>query len=420
MSFKKLFGENELKVLNEAYHLYISKCIKNNRQPHLEEFFDDLRKKNDFFNNFNNKQISNKIIASRNKFGSNIWPNLNDLENYISPTSKTFINKSTKSALLAVEIYNKPTVDYRTEGYIVMMSIAWTSLFHAIFSKDGKPFKYKTKANEEEKYFELTKCLSKYSGKYKKEIEANLLFLTQLRDQIVHKIIPDLDDVVFGECQACLYNFEQLANTYFGTNYHIKNSLAYSLQFSKKFTNEQLKAKRAYELKSNNSVFQFIEKYRANLDPEIFQSINYSFRVFMIPKVGNHVESSDLAVEFINYNPDNKTEYESYEKLLYVIRDKRVPGEFLKAGDVAKQVYENLKPFKQKGWKFSASYHHARCTKYFKIRVGHYSGEPEKTNGKYCIFDPTFNQHIYTKEWVEFLSNKLKDKELYKRVMSTK
>ena len=53
----------------------------------------------------------------------------------------------------------------------------------------------------------------------------------------------------------------------------------------------------------------------------------------MIPKVGNHVESSDLAVEFIKYDPDNEIENTSYENLLVLIRDKRVPGEYFKAGE---------------------------------------------------------------------------------------
>jgi len=139
----------------------------------------------------------------------------------------------------------------------------------------------------------------------------------------------------------------------------------------------------------------------------------------MIPKIGNHVESSDLAVEFIKYDPAKKTEYDSYEKLLYVIRDKRVPGEYLKAGEVAKQVYELLKDSKPNNWKFSASYHHAKCAKYFKIKIGHYIGKPEQTDGRFCIYDPTFNQHIYTKEWVVFLGEQLKNEELYNKIMSS-
>jgi hypothetical protein len=419
MSQKKLLNEEQWQTLHTAYHNYISLSKKKNSPPTVNQFFKLLRHTHSQFKEFSDKQLSNQIIASRNKHGNYMWPNLDDLGNYTPLKARTFIDKSLKSALLAVEIYNKPTIDYRTEGYIVMMTIAWTALFHAIFSKDFAPYKYKVDENEEERYYELSKCVSVYSGILKKEINANLDFLTLLRDQIVHRIIPDLDDIVFGECQACLFNYEQLLNEYFGPNYQIRNSLAYSLQFSKKYTDEQLLAKRSFELKTHNSVLQFIRRYRDELDPDIFQSIHYSFRVFMIPKVGNHIESSDLAVEFIKYDPNKAAEYDVYEKLLYVLREKRVPGEYLKAGEVAKLVYDSLKNTKPLNWKFSASYHHAKCAKYYKIRVGHYKGEPGNTNNTYCIYDPTFNQHIYTKEWVKYLIDKLKDEEQYQRIMNS-
>ena len=37
------------------------------------------------------------------------------------------------SALLAVEVYNKPQTTFRSEAYIALMIIAWTRLFHAYF-----------------------------------------------------------------------------------------------------------------------------------------------------------------------------------------------------------------------------------------------------------------------------------------------
>ena len=54
---------------------------------------------------------------------------------------KKCLEKSVDSALLAVETYNKPAVKFKSGGYIVLMVISWTSLFHAIFFKQKKkPF----------------------------------------------------------------------------------------------------------------------------------------------------------------------------------------------------------------------------------------------------------------------------------------
>jgi hypothetical protein len=54
---------------------------------------------------------------------------------------KKSLEKARDSALLAVEIYNKPAVKFKSGGYITMMVIAWTALFHSIFFMGkAKPF----------------------------------------------------------------------------------------------------------------------------------------------------------------------------------------------------------------------------------------------------------------------------------------
>ena len=46
---------------------------------------------------------------------------------------KQMLSKARESALLAVEVYNKPATKFKSGGYVVLMTIAWTSLFHAVF-----------------------------------------------------------------------------------------------------------------------------------------------------------------------------------------------------------------------------------------------------------------------------------------------
>ena len=48
--------------------------------------------------------------------------------------TKTTLEASIDSALLAVEIYNKPRTTFRSEAYISLMIIAWTRLFRAHFN----------------------------------------------------------------------------------------------------------------------------------------------------------------------------------------------------------------------------------------------------------------------------------------------
>ena len=45
------------------------------------------------------------------------------------------LHKAREAAVLAVETYNRPGTAFRSAAYIVLMIIAWTALFHAIFGK---------------------------------------------------------------------------------------------------------------------------------------------------------------------------------------------------------------------------------------------------------------------------------------------
>ena len=50
----------------------------------------------------------------------------------------------------------------------------------------------------------------------------------------------------------------------------------------------------------------------------------YSFRVYLVPKTGNHRSSSDTALEFIKYDPDQAEEMEGLQHQIAVIKEKQV------------------------------------------------------------------------------------------------
>jgi hypothetical protein len=79
---------------------------------------------------------------------------------------KKCLEKSNDSALLAVETYNKPAIKFKSGGYIVLMVISWTALFHGIFFKRKKKPFYKTNNRFDKRdgdycYWELSTCLSR-------------------------------------------------------------------------------------------------------------------------------------------------------------------------------------------------------------------------------------------------------------------
>lgn len=336
------------------------------------------------------------------------------------------LEKSRDSALLAVEIYNKPRTAFRSSGYIVLMSIAWTSLLHAIFEKKNVSYFYKKNKvryqmiDGERRAWDLSESVKKYFTDSNSPERKNLEFFVKLRNKIEHRFVPEIDKDIFGECQAMLINYENIITKEFGENFAVNENLVFALQFSKLLhpkQNEIVKLKQGKEYKD---VRKFINQYRRTLKKEVVESMNYNFRVFLIPKVGNHKNSSDFTLEFIKYDPANPIEFEKYQKLLVGIKEKQVSYDGMKAGAVAKVVYERLKDKMPQNWKFNPSSHHVRCWKHYKIRPENGSKNPENTKTEYCFWDKTFGQYGYTQQWVDFLVKELQDKETYKKIMSTK
>ncbi|MBB6062800.1 hypothetical protein HNP65_001252 [Thermosipho japonicus] len=167
--------------------------------------------------------------------------------------------------------------------------------------------------------------------------------------------------------------------------------------------------------KEYEGVKKYIDKYHSALPSNIFSDPKFSFRVFLIPKVGNREKTSDVAIEFIKYDPSKPKEMKLYKKFLIAIKEKRSNGEF-RPSKVAKKVYEALKNKMPKDWKFTASYHHSKCWKYYKIRPKNGAKDPFRTNEKYCYYDEAFGQYVYTQEWIDFLIDKLANKEEYKKI----
>lgn len=344
----------------------------------------------------------------------------------IKESVKKLLNKSKDSALLAVEIYNKPRATFRSYGYIVLMQIAWTSLLHAIFEKQNIKYFYKKnkvryeKVSGDRKSWDLAKCVKEYYKKVNIPERKNLEFFIEIRNKIEHRFLPEIDEDIFGECQAMLINYEALLVKEFGENEYINENLVFSLQFSKilhKTQKEIVKNKKTSEYKDLSN---FISKYRSGLRKDILASLNYNFRVYLIPKIANHKNSSDFALEFVKIDPSNSEEIEKFGHLIAAVKETQVPMNGLIAGKVASQVYDALKDKMPSGWKFTASSHHSRCWKYYNVRPRNNSQNPEKTNPKYCYYDSTFGQYGYTKEWVKFLIKKLSDQSEYKKVMAVK
>jgi hypothetical protein len=178
-------------------------------------------------------------------------------------------------------------------------------------------------------------------------------------NKIEHRSVPELDPEIFGECQAMLMNFESMLCGEFGDRYAIRGGLSFALQFSRSAPKFH-----ASQAKSYSAIKAFVDKFRSSLNSEIQSDVSYSFKVFLVPKIGTHASKDSVAVEFVKYDPSKPEEMKQYERVVALIKPKHIQVAnlgLLKASEVAKKVASTIgRPFNL--------HHHLICYRHFNVR----------------------------------------------------
>lgn len=330
---------------------------------------------------------------------------------------KELLEKAKESCLLAVDIYNKPKTSFRSGGYVILMIIAWTSLLHAIFERNKVKYYYRDKKNPriyqkidgERRAWELGECIKEYlkdkDNSYE-PIKANINFFLPLRNKIEHRFMPELDNMIFGECQSLLNNFELILNEEFGEDHNINENLVYSLQFAK--TNPKIMG-----IAPSNDfkrIKDHVIEFRNGLADEVWKDPKYSFKAALVQT--NNPNRADCTIEFIRYDESKPKQMEQLNHMIGVIKEKVTPVSNLglfKAGDVSKKVQKKLTEHYGVKIIFTTHHHNVCCLRY-NIHPSKVSENKRATNIDFCSYDEVFDDYVFTPQWIEHLTRKLSDK----------
>ena len=333
---------------------------------------------------------------------------------------KALVAKARETAQLAVETYNRPTATFRSGAYVVLMIIAWTSLLHAMSSRKGiKPYYRKLgsrrydRIDGEPRRWELKECLQQHYKGNNPATRRNLEFFIGLRNRIEHHSLAQIDPEVFGECQAMLLNFESLLVAEFGDRYAIRGGLTFALQFSQVVPKSPSAPAAKHAAGAFKAIKQYVDAFRSSLSADVQNDLSYSFKVFLVPKIGNQASKDSVAVEWIKYDPSKPEEMRHYEKVVAMIKPKEVQVAnlgLLKPTQVARQVAAKL----SRGF---TTYDHKLCYEHFKTRPPGGSADPSACNPQFCVYDDLHKDYCYKPEWVDFIAQKLGDPALYETII---
>jgi Protein of unknown function (DUF3644) len=136
------------------------------------------------------------------------------------------VKKAREAMLTAVQIFNNPHVEFKSELFIVTTIIAWTYLLHAYYRRKKVEYRQRTPGTRKRqrflrtrygaiKHWSLEDCLDSKDCPLQEALKTNLKFLIGLRHEIEHQMTTRIDDEVSAKFQAAALNFNSCIKSFF-------------------------------------------------------------------------------------------------------------------------------------------------------------------------------------------------------------
>lgn len=118
------------------------------------------------------------------------------------------LDKSKEAFMMAIEIYNKPSIKYRVEGFSFFICNAWELMLKArlVNTQGNDAIYYKDNQN---RTITLENCVKKVFTNEHSPIHKNLMRIVDLRNTSTHFIVEEYEMVYIPLFQACVLNYTE-------------------------------------------------------------------------------------------------------------------------------------------------------------------------------------------------------------------
>lgn len=305
---------------------------------------------------------------------------------YDSKTGLNFFSderliRAREAMSLAVQIFNSPTLNFKTEVFSILANIAWTYLLHEFYAR--KKIKI---VDDNGRSLLLSQMVKRADCPLSDGAKRNLEALKTIRDEVEHSLLGKSDLKWLSLFQACCLNFDKAITDLFGAQLSLQKDLSVALQFAK-LSVEQVSVLHKYEIPEHIEALD--ARLKENLTDEQLDDLDYQFRVVYT------LDSASKSRSHIHFLHPDSEDAERVRNVLvkYKAADDLYP---YKPGRVVELVAERSgKPF--------TSHNHTQAWRKFEARPGTQAAQPENTNKDYCIYHPAHRDYTYSDKWVEFL-----------------
>ncbi|RIA47455.1 uncharacterized protein DUF3644 [Dichotomicrobium thermohalophilum] len=289
--------------------------------------------------------------------------------------------RSREAMYVAVQVFNNPSVKFKTETFCVMAIIAWTYLLHEYYVRSNINI-----VNKQGKTFSLSYMLRRNDCPLRKGVIHNLEDMIEIRDAVEHKLFARADKKFFPLFQACCLNFDNSIRELFGESCSLRNDLDFALQFAK-LDIEQISVVQDFDIPSHISSLD--SELTGRRSEEEINDLEYRFRVVYTLE---SAPKSQAHIRFINPNSEEGKEIRH-------VLVKHKPSDQLypyKPSHAAALVAE------RSGRHFSLHLH-TKAWKKYRVRPPSGSPNPDQTDPDYCTYNSLYKSYSYSDAWIDFL-----------------
>lgn len=118
------------------------------------------------------------------------------------------LDKSKEAFAMAIELYNKPTIKYRVEGFSLFVCNAWELMLKAYLLKTKGPESIYYKDNKN-RTISLENAIKEVFTNNKDPLRINLEKIVELRNTSTRFITEEYEMVYVPLFQACVFNFNE-------------------------------------------------------------------------------------------------------------------------------------------------------------------------------------------------------------------
>lgn len=301
------------------------------------------------------------------------------------------LDKSKEAFVMAIEVYNKPTIKYRVEGFSFFICNAWELMLKATMIKrfGENSIYYSDNPN---RTITLEKCIQKIFTNNKDPLRLNLEKIIELRNTSTHFITEEYEMVYVPLFQSCILNFNEKMMAFHNIDMTLvipQNFLTLSVSI-KALNESEIIAKYPEEIakkliSTNQNIAEAIESNNANF------AIRIEHHHFI-------TKNKNIATSFvgIEQNADAKV------KIIKELKDPNITHKYSSTNCI-KEIKKHLKrsgtilKFRGEEKEFN-SYHFNLFCKYYGI----------KENPKLCYKHDLGNRYGYSIQTIDFIVEEIK------------